>query len=853
MKKVDDTITIQSDFPAENDANCIPNPSSNLKRTACQAGSSEDNSGPEYARKVIVLGPEVSSVQQNSDIKLPETIQNTVSGSTVTSTSSLLNATSKDVVSNTVSSTNNIKPVGTNSHKNYGSSPSVSVQQLRQQQQTSEKTSVNTIPRTSTRRLHVSNIPFRFREADLRSLLGPFGPILDVEIIFNERGSKGFGFVTFMNAADAEKARENLNGHVVMGRKIEVNHATTRVLTKKRTDNTISTGGNKASNLNNQNIGLNSYTNTLASRPRINGTSVGTSNSVVAAAISAAAAVAAMSGSGVVNNHTLSGLCHLPSLHSSNLSGNNLILSQNKSSLSPLSSSTISTVTTTSIPSLSSSVSSSSSAALVNLLKAQHQQQNLAAAATAVALQQHNQLNGTNSQNTQAILAALMLQNLNTPNQLIKQSLNSLSFPLENAVSNLPLQTQPQQSQTAMFNSSNSNNGNNNVNYPINNVGTSSPGFNPLALLGISNPNMNQSNIGSDLLLNPQHIRSYQMLKQTLGNVNPIISNNLPLATAPFLASNLNFPTSQIALPLINHSNNGQNLNLFTSSLSPSSTSTSIGSSIQLGTNLDLNSNETKLWLASLIGNSNSCVQSDLTNNNLTNQLYQMYKSNANLNDTTTTINNSSNTLMKVNSLSKTQLNINETKANSSNTLTDTTNTGISQIHNICNNPTVINNQNNNNDNRNKNNEHTLTPSLSNSINTSKSSVSNLTNVFSTPGTTLTDANNLVNVAVSSLNPFNFGLTPLTATPYSPNSYLNGNAAGVLTDLFNSVPIQQQTPSLSNNSALSGFGSANCFWPLIPSVSNLTVPAPGLTTPLMIGSQNLYRNSATTIPRFSTY
>ncbi|VDP63554.1 unnamed protein product, partial [Schistosoma mattheei] len=402
-----------------------------------------------------------------------------------------------------------------------------------------------------------------------------------------------------------------------------VNHATTRVLTKKRTDNAISAGGNKASNFNNQNIGLNNYTSTLASRPRITGTSVGTSNSVVAAAISAAAAVAAMSGPGIVNNHTLNGLCHLPSLHSSNLSGNNLILNQNKSSLSPLTSSTISTVTSTSIPSLSSSVSSSSSsAALVSLLKAQHQQQNLAAAATAVALQQHNQLNGTNSQNTQALLAALMLQNLNNPNQLIKQSLSSLKYP-----------------QCTLYD------------IPI-----------------------------------------VQIWRHEI----------VILATAPFLAPNLNFPTPQIALPLINHSNNGQNLNLFTSSSSPSSlsssTPTSIGSSIQLGTNLDLNSNETKLWLASLIGNSNSCIQSDLgiANNSLTNQIYQMYKSNANLNDTTnttTTNNNNSNTLMKVNSLSKTQLNINENKTSSSNTLTDTTNTGISQIH----------------DSRNKNNEHTLT------------------------------------------------------------------------------------------------------------------------------------------------
>uniref|UniRef100_T1JAH0 RRM domain-containing protein n=1 Tax=Strigamia maritima TaxID=126957 RepID=T1JAH0_STRMM len=40
------------------------------------------------------------------------------------------------------------------------------------------------------KRLHVSNIPFRFRDPDLRQMFGQFGSILDVEIIFNERGSK---------------------------------------------------------------------------------------------------------------------------------------------------------------------------------------------------------------------------------------------------------------------------------------------------------------------------------------------------------------------------------------------------------------------------------------------------------------------------------------------------------------------------------------------------------------------------------------------------------------------------------------------------------------------------------------
>ncbi|KRT82617.1 RNA binding protein [Oryctes borbonicus] len=44
---------------------------------------------------------------------------------------------------------------------------------------------------------------------------------------------QGFGFVTFANSADAERARDRLHGTVVEGRKIEVNNATARVQTKK--------------------------------------------------------------------------------------------------------------------------------------------------------------------------------------------------------------------------------------------------------------------------------------------------------------------------------------------------------------------------------------------------------------------------------------------------------------------------------------------------------------------------------------------------------------------------------------------------------------------------------------------
>nr|XP_033770515.1 RNA binding protein fox-1 homolog 1 isoform X18 [Geotrypetes seraphini] len=106
------------------------------------------------------------------------------------------------------------------------------------QTQSSESTENKTQPK----RLHVSNIPFRFRDPDLRQMFGQFGKILDVEIIFNERGSKGFGFVTFENSADADRAREKLHGTVVEGRKIEVNNATARVMTNKKTVNPYTNG-----------------------------------------------------------------------------------------------------------------------------------------------------------------------------------------------------------------------------------------------------------------------------------------------------------------------------------------------------------------------------------------------------------------------------------------------------------------------------------------------------------------------------------------------------------------------------------------------------------------------------------
>lgn len=98
------------------------------------------------------------------------------------------------------------------------------------------------------RRLHVSNIPFKYRDHDLAAMFEKFGTVAEVEIIFNERGSKvcpwlhpviynkelqGFGFVTMQRPEDADRARSELNGTCIEGRRIEVNSATQRVHNKK--------------------------------------------------------------------------------------------------------------------------------------------------------------------------------------------------------------------------------------------------------------------------------------------------------------------------------------------------------------------------------------------------------------------------------------------------------------------------------------------------------------------------------------------------------------------------------------------------------------------------------------------
>ena len=82
-----------------------------------------------------------------------------------------------------------------------------------------------------------------FREHNLVMLFGKLGNVEDAEIIYNDRGSKGFGFVTMSRGRDADNALIRLNHSIVEGRIIEVNLATPKMIGIKKTqDDSVPSG-----------------------------------------------------------------------------------------------------------------------------------------------------------------------------------------------------------------------------------------------------------------------------------------------------------------------------------------------------------------------------------------------------------------------------------------------------------------------------------------------------------------------------------------------------------------------------------------------------------------------------------
>ncbi len=79
-------------------------------------------------------------------------------------------------------------------------------------------------------KLYVGNLPWGINNQSLYDLFAPYGAITEAVVISDRMSgrSKGFGFVTFENEADAERAVAEMHDKDQGGRKIVVNVARPR-------------------------------------------------------------------------------------------------------------------------------------------------------------------------------------------------------------------------------------------------------------------------------------------------------------------------------------------------------------------------------------------------------------------------------------------------------------------------------------------------------------------------------------------------------------------------------------------------------------------------------------------------
>ncbi len=77
------------------------------------------------------------------------------------------------------------------------------------------------------KKLFVGNLPYKTTDTDLKEMFSQQGEVTEAVIIMDrERGvSKGFGFVTMTNDAEALAAIEAWNGKDIDGRALTVNEA----------------------------------------------------------------------------------------------------------------------------------------------------------------------------------------------------------------------------------------------------------------------------------------------------------------------------------------------------------------------------------------------------------------------------------------------------------------------------------------------------------------------------------------------------------------------------------------------------------------------------------------------------
>ncbi|XP_065057926.1 uncharacterized protein LOC135685787 [Rhopilema esculentum] len=82
---------------------------------------------------------------------------------------------------------------------------------------------------TEGRRIYVGGLPYKADERDLRDLCNKYGRIEDAFIVLDKysdhRRSKGYGFVTFEDKADARDCIDALDGTDYDGRRLTVQEA----------------------------------------------------------------------------------------------------------------------------------------------------------------------------------------------------------------------------------------------------------------------------------------------------------------------------------------------------------------------------------------------------------------------------------------------------------------------------------------------------------------------------------------------------------------------------------------------------------------------------------------------------
>ena len=78
-----------------------------------------------------------------------------------------------------------------------------------------------------SKRLYVGNLPFSVTQEQLQNLFSNYGALGEVLLVINKHSgrSKGFGFVTIEDDAQADKAISEMNGKDIEGRALTVNEA----------------------------------------------------------------------------------------------------------------------------------------------------------------------------------------------------------------------------------------------------------------------------------------------------------------------------------------------------------------------------------------------------------------------------------------------------------------------------------------------------------------------------------------------------------------------------------------------------------------------------------------------------